>query len=110
MTDKEQIKQLTSENNTLATQLKESNTTIASLTDDLKQTKVNNAIAGGAMLPANKDFALGLELNQIDGYIATLNSKPQTDDLQKDLNKQQQNNNTNTTAEANVFAQMGLEA
>ena len=109
MTDKEQIEDLKKQNNTLSTQVAEANAIIASLNDNLKVTKVNNAIAGGTMLPANKDFALGLEVNQIDGYIATLNVKPKVDDLQEELNVQE-NNNTNTTAETTVFAQLGLGA
>lgn len=88
--------------------LKDKDDQIKTLTDSLKTTKVDNAIASGTMLPASKEFALGLELNQIDGYISTLNTKPQTDGMQKELNIQQQQEN-NSASETLVFDQLGIE-
>ena len=102
---KKTVEQLELEVNTLQTSNDQKDKTIESLTNQLKESKVNNAIAAGSLLPANKDFALGLELNQIDGYLSTLNTQPQTQDLNKELNVEQPDEKTENNE---VWDQLGI--
>lgn len=105
--DKNKI--LMQENNTLQTQVSDKDKTIEDLTTALKTEKVNNSIAVGGLLPAQKDFALSLDLNQLDGYLTTLSANTKKkNEMQEDLDVNQENNNI-SDSQKEVFSQLGIE-
>ncbi|WP_324171987.1 phage protease [Sulfurimonas sp.] len=99
---------LTQENNTLLTQVSDKDKTIADLTTVLKTEKTNNAIAGGSLLPAQQEFALSLEINQLDSYLATLSINKQQNNAMGDELDVNQENNSQSDSEKDVFSQLGI--
>ena len=106
---KNQNTTLTQENNTLLTQVSDKDKTIADLTTALKTEKTNNAISAGSLLPAQKDFALTLDVNQLDSYLATLSTNKQQNNAMGDELDVTQENNSQSDAQKEVFAQLGIE-
>jgi phage I-like protein len=106
---KNQNTTLTRENNTLLTQVSDKDKTIEGLTTTLKTEKTNNAIAGGSLLPAQKDFALSLEPNQLDAYLATLKTQKEENKARGDELDVNQENNAQSDSEKDVFSQLGIE-
>jgi len=103
------VEGLEKEVNTLQNSNDEKDKTISSLTDQLKETKVDNAIASGILLPNQKDFAITLEVNQLDSYLATL--KPQqknNQQLQENLDVNNQEQGGEQKGDNEVWQQLGI--
>ena len=100
MTEEEKgtLAALTDEN----TQLKAQNEALAKVQ---RENQVDNAISGGKLAPAKRDFALQLDNNSLGNYLtleASTFKKTDNNGLQAD------EHDHNGDADCDVFAQLGL--
>lgn len=104
-----EVNTLTAENLTLKKEVNSLETTNKSLQDEIKvlkeqnkANKIDTAIVAGELLPAQKDFAMSLEANSLDGYLGSVKEANLqiTKNLKNSLNVQgkeenaQENNQT----------------
>ena len=76
---KKEVNNLTAENLTLKKEVNNLETTNKSLQDEIKvlkeqnkTNKIDTAIVAGELLPAQKDFAMSLEANSLEGYLGSV--------------------------------------
>lgn len=104
-----EVNKLTAENLTLEKEVNSLEITNKSLQDEIKvlkeqnkANKIDTAIVAGELLPAQKDFAMSLEANSVDGYLGSVKEANLqiTKNLKNSLNVQgkeenaQENNQT----------------
>ncbi len=84
---------LQTEVNKMQNENKELRSQIEALEETNKLSKIDNAIANGELLPAQKEFALSLDKNSIDGYLASVKEANLqiTQGMQRELNHKEKN-------------------
>lgn len=91
--------------------LKEQVTTLTAAQNTLekaqRQVKIDNAIGGGKLAPAKRDFALGLQANALDGYLE-LEAKTFTKTDNNSIDPNALDNDADDDANCDVFEQLGL--
>jgi len=68
----DKTKELNQKIDSLQTELNSKNEEIKTLTQKLKEHTFNTALKDGKVVPAQKEFALSLELNQLESWISSL--------------------------------------
>lgn len=111
MTPEEKAAQeaLSAENETLKAQVDTLTKAQNSLQKEQRTVKVDNAIAGGELAPAKRDFALGLAANSLDSFLE-MESKTFTKTDKNNIDPDQQSGDglSGDDADCDVFDQLGL--
>ena len=114
---KKEVNNLTAENLTLKKEVNNLETTNKTLQDEIKvlkeqnkANKIDTAIVAGELLPAQKDFAMSLEANSLEGYLGSVKEANLqiTKNLKNPLNVQ--NKNENEKENNQTLKAMGWEA
>lgn len=100
-----QVNDLQQERTDLKTEVNSLKTQNETLTKQLNEQRIDNAIAQGELAPAKKEFALTLEGNQLDTY---LNTEKQTFNATENNDIEPDQNDADSDANNPVLNQLGL--